>query len=188
MVRSVLPLFAAAFVASAPALASEVVPVPYFDAVGLRGGGEVVIVPGPTERVTIVEGNSRFTHIYVEHQGSLRIDACNSQCPRSYRLRVEIESPRVPVLAVDGGGTMRVAPGFAPERHLVAAVNGGGRIDTRAVATADVTGAVNGGGELLVGAASSLTGAVRGGGSIRYLGNPAVTSAIEGGGSIRPGY
>ena len=188
MVRSIYPLFAVALMAAAPALAGEVVPVPYFNAVGLRGGGDVVIVPGPVERVTILEGSSRFTRIYVEHQGSLRIDACDGPCPPFYRLRIEIESPRVPVLAVDGGGTMSVAPGFAPERHLVAAVNGGGRIDTRAVATADVTAAVNGGGELLVGAASSLTGAVRGGGDIRYLGNPVVTSAIEGGGSIRPGY
>jgi hypothetical protein len=67
-------------------------------------------------------------------------------------------------------------------------VNGGGRIDTRAVDVGDVTAAVNGGGELFVRAASRLTGAVRGGGTVRYWGNPAVTSAIEGGGSVRPGY
>ena len=188
MIRSIYPLFAVALMASAPALASEVVPVPHFNGVELRGGGDVVIVPGPAERVTILEGSSQFTHIHVENRGSLRIDACDGPCPREYRLRVEIESPRVPALAVDGGGTMRVARGFAPQRQLVAAVNGGGRIDTRAVPTADVTAAVNGGGELLVGAASSLTGAVRGGGDIRYLGNPVVTSAVQGGGSIRPGY
>lgn len=188
MLRSIYPLFAVALMAAAPALASEVVPVPYFNGVELRGGGDVVIVPGPVERVTIVEGSSRFTHIYVENRGSLKIDACDGPCPRPYRLRVQIESPRVPVLAVDGGGTMTVAPGFGAQRQLVAAVNGGGRIDTRAVATADVTAAVNGGGELLVGAASSLTGAVRGGGDIRYLGNPVVTSAVQGGGSIRPAY
>jgi len=188
MVRSIYPVFAVALMAAAPALASEVVPVPYFDAVGLRGGGDVVIVPGPTERVTILEGSSRVTHIYVEHQRSLRIDACDGPCPRFYRLRVEIQSPRVPVLAVDGGGTMTVARGFAPERQLVAAVNGGGRIDTRAVPTGDVTAAVNGGGQLFVGPARALTGAVRGGGSIRYLGNPVVTSAVQGGGSIGPGY
>jgi hypothetical protein len=66
-------------------------------------------------------------------------------------------------------------------------VNGGGRIDTRAVDASDVTAAVNGGGQLLVRARSGLTGAVRGGGSIRYWGDPAVTSAIDGGGSIKPG-
>jgi len=188
MVRSIYPLFAIALVACPPAFASEIVPVPYFDAVGLRGGGEVEIVPGPAERVTIVEGSSRFTHIYVENQRSLRIDSCEGPCPPSYRLRIQIVSPRVPVLAVDGGGTMRIAPGFAPQRKLVAAVNGGGRIDARALASDDVTAAVNGGGDLLVRAGSALTGAVRGGGNIRYWGNPVVTSATQGGGSIGPGY
>ena len=188
MVRTIVPLFVLALAASVPAVADELVPVPHFDAVDLRGGGEVSIVPGPAERVTILEGSTRFTHVYVDRQGSLKIDVCNENCPQHYRLRVEIQSPRVPALAVDGGGAMAVGTGFASERHLVAAVNGGGRIDTRAVNAAEVTAAVNGGGELLVRAASSLTGAVRGGGVVRYWGNPQVTSAIAGGGAIRPGY
>ncbi|HEX3676477.1 MAG TPA: DUF2807 domain-containing protein [Sphingomicrobium sp.] len=188
MIRTILPLLALALVASVPALAGELVPTGQFDGVGLEGGGSVSIVPGPVQRVTILEGSSRFTHIYVEHGRSLRIDTCNRDCPKHYRLRVEIQSPSVPTLAVDGGGAIIIASGFAPEHRLVAAVNGGGRIDTRAVDVGDVTAAVNGGGELFVRAASKLTGAVRGGGTVRYWGNPAVTSAIEGGGSVRPGY
>ncbi|HEX3423840.1 MAG TPA: DUF2807 domain-containing protein [Sphingomicrobium sp.] len=188
MIKMILPVFGLALVASVPALASELVPVPPFDGVGLEGGGAVTIVPGPVQRVTIVEGSSQFTHIYVEHERSLKIDTCNRNCPQHYRLRVEIESPSVPTLAVDGGGAISVAGGFAPEHRLVAAVNGGGRIDTRAVEAGDVTAAVSGGGELLVRAASRLTGAVRGGGVVRYWGNPEVTSAIDGGGSVRPGY
>jgi hypothetical protein len=137
--------------------------------------------------VTIVEGSSRFTRLSVDRDGSLKIDACASDCPHLYRLRIEIQSPRVPVLAVDGGGAINVASGFGSERHLTLAVNGGGVIDTRSVNASEVTAAVNGGGELRVRAASALTGAVHGGGTVRYWGNPAVTSAIEGGGSIRPG-
>jgi hypothetical protein len=188
MVRSILPLFTAALLASAPVLAAELVPVPQFDSVELRGGGKVVIVPGPAERVRIVEGSSRFTRIHVERNRRLKIDICNRDCPRNYRLRVEIQSPRVPVLAVDGGGAINVAPGFGGQHQLVAAVNGGGVIDTRAINAADVTAAVNGGGQLLVRAASRLTGAVHGGGTVRYWGNPQVTCAIHGGGSIRPGH
>jgi hypothetical protein len=189
MIRSVVPLFTAAFLASAPALADEFVPVAHFDAVELRGGGgNVVVVPGPAERVRIVEGSSRFTRIYVDRNRSLKIDICNRECPHSYRLRVEVQSPRVPVLAVDGGGAIDVAPGFGPQHQLVAAVNGGGVIDTRAIDVSDVTAAVNGGGQLLVRAASRLTGAVHGGGAVRYWGNPEVTSAIQGGGSVRPGH
>jgi hypothetical protein len=187
MTRSILPLFAFAIAASAPALASEIVPLPHFDSVELRGGGNVVVVPGPTERVTIIDGSTRFTRVQVDRNGSLKIDTCSADCPHLYRLRIEVQSPRVPVLAVDGGGTINVAAGFAPERHLTLAVNGGGKIDTRAVNAADVTAAINGGGELFVRAASGLTGAVRGGGVVRYWGNPAVTSVIDGGGSIRPG-
>ena len=188
MVRSILPIFVLALAASVPAVADELVPVAPFQAVQLRGGGEVVIVPGPAERVRIVEGSSRFTRIYVDRQRTLKIDVCNDNCPHLYRLRVEIESPRVPALAVDGGGTMTVAGGFGSERGITVAVNGGGRIDTRAVNANEVTAAVNGGGALFVRAVSSLTGAVHGGGTIRYWGNPQVTSAIAGGGSIRPGY
>jgi hypothetical protein len=187
MLRSILPLFALALVASVPAVAGELVPVPQFDSVQLRGGGSVVIVPGPSERVTILEGSSRFTRMQVDRHGSLKIDVCNEYCPQHYRLRVEIQSPRVPVMAVDGGGAIDVAGGFGAVRALTLAVNGGGRIDTRAVDASDVTAAVNGGGQLLVRARSGLTGAVRGGGSIRYWGDPAVTSAIDGGGSIKPG-
>jgi hypothetical protein len=163
------------------------VPVPQFRAVELRGGGAVTIVPGPTERVTILEGSSRTTRIRVEEEGKLRIDTCIEQCPPLYRLRVEIQSPRVPNLAVDGGGHIGVQGNFAPQSHLAAAVNGGGRIDARSIEAQSVSAAVNGGGELLVRAHSALAAAVNGGGAIRYWGNPIVTTAVRGGGAVRPG-
>ena len=188
MAPSILPLFAFALVASAPALASELVPLPRFDAVELRGGGSVTVVPGPVERVTIIEGSTRFTRLYVDRERTLKIDTCNGDCPHSYRLRVEIQSPNVPTLAVDGGGAISAGSGFGPQRRLVAAVNGGGIIDTRALDAGEVTAAVNGGGKLFVRARSALTGAVHGGGSVRYWGNPRVTTVIQGGGSIRPAY
>lgn len=188
MIRTIVPLLALALAASAPTLASELVPAAHFNSVELRGGGNVELVPGPAQRVAILEGSSEVTHLAVDRDGRLKIDACERACPNHYRLRIEIQSPRVPALAVDGGGAIRVASGFAPEQRLVAAVNGGGKIDTRALDAADVSAAVNGGGDLFVRAGSSLTGAVRGGGVVRYWGNPQVTSATEGGGSIQPGH
>jgi hypothetical protein len=188
MIRSTVPLFVLAFVASVPALASELVPVGQFHSLELRGGGDVVIAPGPVERVRIIEGSTRFTHIGVEPGGRLRIDSCNEECPHHYRLTIEIQSPRVPALAVGGGGTISVAPGFAFETSLDAAVNGGGKIDARSLEAGSVSAAVRGGGELLVRARSTLSGAVDGGGVVRYWGNPQVASAIRGGGSISPGY
>jgi hypothetical protein len=185
--RSILPLFALAFAASAPALATEAVPLPGFDSVELRGGGEVVIVPGAVERVTLVEGSTQFTRFRVEHGRQLKIDTCDDRCPHLYHMRVQIESPLVPDLAISGGGVMSVQGGFRAQSQLSVAINGGGKIDARSIEARDVSAAVNGGGELLVRPRSTLSAAVQGGGSIRYSGNPQVSSAIQGGGHIGPG-
>jgi hypothetical protein len=187
MTRSTFPLFAAALLATAPAIAGEIVPVARFNSVELRGGGNVVVVPGPTRRVTIIEGTSRFTRFRMDRRGQLKIDTCNNDCPRYYRLRIEIQSPDVPDLAVSGGGAITVQNGIRAQRQLSAAVSGGGRVDARAVEANEVSAAVNGGGELLVRARSSLAGAVNGGGLVRYWGNPRVSTAIRGGGAVRPG-
>src|SRR4051795_11762939 len=101
--RSYLPLFAFAVAASAPALATEMVPVPAFRSVQLRGGGELSIRPGPVQRVTVVEGSARITRFVVDSDGKLRIDVCNGNCPRQYRLRVDIQSPYAPDVAIAGG-------------------------------------------------------------------------------------
>ena len=186
--RSLLPLFAASLVATAPALATEVVPLAQFRSVELRGGGAITVVPGPAQRVTILEGSSQVTRMSVDREGELRVDTCDQHCPPAYRLRIEIQSPRAPSLAVDGGGIINAADGFAPETHFAAAVNGGGRIDARSVEATEVSAAVNGGGEVLVHARSALSAAINGGGHVRYWGNPAVSSAIRGGGSVNRGY
>ena len=185
--RSMLPLFIAAFAASAPVLAVENIPVPGFRSVQLRGGGDLTVRPGPAQRVTIIEGSSQFTKIRVDRNGELRISACENRCPHHYRLRIEIHSPRLPGLAVSGGGSIRAGTGFAAENHLEAAVNGGGSIDARAVAATSVSAAVNGGGRIAVHPRRSLNAAVNGGGEIRYLGNPQVSMAVRGGGTVRPG-
>jgi len=184
--RSLLPLFASAIAVSAPALALEPVPVAPFRSVELRGGGEIFVRPGPVQRVTILEGSRQFTNVYMRRNGELRIDVCNNRCPQRYRLRVQIESPRVPDVAISGGGTIRASGGFAPQSQLSAAVNGGGLIDVRAVDAVDVAAAVNGGGSIQVRPRSNLTAAVSGGGLVRYWGNPRVQMAVHGGGSVQP--
>jgi hypothetical protein len=183
---STLPLFVLALAVSAPVLAAEAVPVPQFRQVELRGGGNVVVVPGPSERVSILEGSSQFTRMYVDNDSRLVIEACNERCPRNYQLRIEIQSPNVPPLAVNGGGAISTAGGFAPQEHVAVAVHGGGKIDVRSVDAAEVAAAVNGGGELLVRPRMSLAAAVNGGGNIRYWGNPSVSMAVRGGGAVTP--
>ena len=185
--RILLPFVVGVLIFPAATRAAENVPLSAFRSIELRGGGDVVLVRAPAQRVTILEGSSAFTRIYVERDGKLRIDACNQRCPRNYRLRIEIQSPRVPDVGVSGGGAIAVRSGFAPQGELAAAVSGGGSIDARTVDAVEVNAAINGGGQLLVRPRATLNAAVNGGGSIRYWGNPQVTSAIQGGGSINRG-
>lgn len=184
--RSTFAMLALSMTVSAPVLATEVVPLAAFKNIELRGGGEVVLVPGPTQRLTLIEGSSAITQLRVDNRGRLTIDACNRRCPQHYRLRIEIQSPRLPGVGVTGGGAIRASSGFGPQDQVAAGVNGGGKIDLRAVEGNNVAAGVNGGGEILVRARNTLTVGVSGGGSVRFLGNPRVTSAVNGGGSVKP--
>jgi|SRR5437868_10020909 len=174
------------FAASAPVLATENVPLAGFNNIELRGGGEVTLVPGPAQRVTIVEGSTAFTRLQVDRGGKLRIDTCSARCPQHYRLRIEVETPRVPGVGIKGGGIIRAAGGFGEQHQIAAGVAGGGTIDLRSVQGAAVAVGINGGGQVVVRARSTLAVGVNGGGEVRYLGNPQVTSAINGGGTVRP--
>src|SRR3982751_3293371 len=183
--RSIIPLFAVAFAAAAPALATETVPVPTFRSVELRGGGEIDVVPGPAQRVSIVQGSSQYTRMRVASDGKLKIDACVERCPSHYGLRIQIQAPRVPDLAISGGGMIATRGNFAPQPSLAAAIHGGGKIDARSVQARTLSAAVNGGDEVVVNARGMLSAAINGGGMVRYVGNPQINSAIHGGGLVR---
>ena len=184
--RSILPIFLSALAISAPALAAEPVPVPAFHSVQLRGGGDVYLVRGPVQRVTILNGSRQLTDFLVRRDGQLEIAThCDARCPHNYNLRIQIESPRVPDVAVHAGGTIIAQRGFAPQRELAAAVSAGGTIDLRAVDADDVSAAVNAGGDIYVRPRSTLSAAVNAGGDIHYSGNPQVSMAVSGGGDVR---
>jgi hypothetical protein len=185
--RILVPLTLATAVLAAPATAAETVPVPAFRNVQLQGGGELSVRRGPVQRVTVVEGSTAFTRVAVERDGELEIRACNERCPQHYRLRILVESPTLPGLAVRGGGSIVAEPGFPGQSSVAAAVMGGGEIDARAVPALRANAAVHGGGAILVRAAEHLNAAVNGGGAVRYWGDPRVTSAVAGGGSVERG-
>ncbi|HEU5483035.1 MAG TPA: DUF2807 domain-containing protein [Sphingomicrobium sp.] len=189
--------------AAAPAAAAETVPVPAFNSFEIRGGGSVLVRPGPAQ-VTILNGSTQFTEFRVNEEGQLKIDACNDRCPRHYNLTIEIRYPTVLPMGVKGGGHITVLPGFGPQREIAigvggggtvdikslkvgsvaVGVNGGGLVDLRAVTADDVAVGVDGGGKVLVGHSRSIAAGVSGGGEVRYAGNPHVTTAINGGGSV----
>jgi len=186
--RSILPLFAFALAASAPAFATETVPVAPFRALELHGGGVVTVVPSAVQRVTILEGSSQLTQFRIEPEGKLVIEACNDRCPRAYRLRLRIETPQLLGLGIHDGGLITTGNGFAPQKALGVAVNGGGKIDARSIDANNVGAAVKGGGEIFVRVRRTLAAAIKGGGEIRYWGNPMLTTAVKGGGLVRRGY
>lgn len=185
--RSLVPFFTLAIAASAPALAVEPVPVPQFRAIELHGGGTVTITPAAVQRVTLLEGSTQFTRVRVDREGKLEIYACNQQCPHNYRLRIQIETPTIMGLGVNGGGSMTTANGFSRQKEIGVAVNGGGKIDARSIDAGSVGAAVNGGGQVMVRTSGTLGAAVHGGGEILYWGNPAVATSIAGGGVVRKG-
>src|SRR3569623_1185784 len=146
--RSILPIIALPLAFSVAALAeAQIVPVPSFKAVELSGGGDLTIVPGPVQRVTIVRGSTQFTTVRTDRDGKLVIDACNAQCPHNYPLLIRVESPQVPTVAVRAGGTITVGNGFAPQRDVVAAVSAGGTDDHRALPAGRADEEVTAGGD-----------------------------------------
>ncbi len=157
-----------------------------FDSVELHGGGHIVLRHGASERVTLLAGSTQYTRIHVEDGHKLVIDACNSDCPNQYDLEIDIVTPDIKGVAIEGGGHIETAPGFPAQGMIAAAVDGGGHIDLGNIDVKTGTAAVHGGGHIQIRVESVLTAAVEGGGAIRYWGNPHVMSAIDGGGSIRP--
>ncbi len=161
--------------------------MPHFDSVELEGGGHAVIRYGDVQQVRLIRGSTAYTHFTVEDGRKLRIDACNSDCPRNYDLEVEITTPHIEALAVDGGGAIDSEGGFQPPHRLGLAIEGGGKIDARAMNAESATAAIDGGGVIRVRAERELRAAINGGGNIRYWGNPRVTQAIDGGGEVERG-
>jgi hypothetical protein len=185
-----VPLLIAA-AAPQPAAAQTIVPLPSFAAVELNGGGKVRLRHGPVQRVTILRGDPRVSRIEVERQdrgrnGTLVIDACRRSC-RNYSLEVEIVTPSIAAIAVRGGGRIDALGAFPARGELGVAVGGGGVIDARALPARNVGAAVNGGGRILTRASASLGAAISGGGQIVYWGNPAISTAINGGGVVTRG-
>lgn len=188
--------------ATPPPLAAQTqVPVAQFRSIELNGGGHVKVRHGPVQRVTIVKGSTQYTDIAVSQPGTRRhrnmvinddgqrltIDACKRQCPERYDLEIEIETPDLAALAVNGGGQIDVGSGFSRQQSLALAVNGGGGIDARTFPVDSAAASVRGGGSLLVQPRDSMAASVVGGGEVVYWGDPTVTSSIVGGGLVHKG-
>lgn len=172
-------------VVHAPAQAQTPVDVPAFDSVELEGGGTVTIRHGPTQRVTLIRGDLATSDFSVDDDGRLTIRACRRSCA-DYRLEVEIVTPAIDAVAIEGGGHLTAEGNFPARDRFAIAINGGGSINMAAVESDDVAAAIRGGGIITANARRNLAASIRGGGAIRYLGGPSVASSIQGGGVVEP--
>jgi putative autotransporter adhesin-like protein len=180
--------------AAAPANAQTEVPVGSFRMIELKGGGRVLVRHAAAQQVRIVQGNARISDIHLGDRGSpsgrkgdsgrLVIETCPNRCPIGYSLVVEIDTPNVEGVSVDGGGQIEIAADFPRQQGFAAAVKGSGRIDARAAAAVHASAAVSGDGEISLGWVDSLAAAVKGKGRIFYRGHPRLMSAVQGGGRI----
>lgn len=188
--RLLLPLTAlAALLVAAPARSGTAIPVGAFDSVALKDGGHVILRHGAVQRVTLLQGSTRYTSIRIDRDNprQLVIDSCRHRCPHEYRIEVEIVTPDIRGVSVSDGGSIESAGGFPQQGKIAAAVEDGGKIDIRSIAASEASAAINDGGKILLRAQSRLAAAINDGGEIVYWGDPRVSSAINDGGSVEKG-
>ena len=183
MNKLILIAAAGAAALAVPASAQTPIRVGGFDSVELRGGGEIVIRHGSQHRVTLLRGDPNLASFDVRHDGTLVIRPCRTSC-RNQRLSVEVVTPEIEGVAINGGGMIRVEGRFPQEDSFAVAINGGGNIDARAVPARSVAASINGGGLIRTHAQRSLAASIRGGGAVTYTGDPRTTVSINGGGTV----
>lgn len=178
-------------VLSAMALASSgaapaVIPVGQFRSVELHDGGNVIVRHGPTQRVTILMGDSRHTRVRVAGQ-RLVIEKCQPDCARDYQHRVEVITPEISGVSVSNGGTVQSVGAFPAQAAIAAAVEQGGTIDIRSIPVDAVHASVDSGGRIFTTARETLTATILSGGAITYWGDPRVQRTIRDGGVLARG-
>ena len=194
-------LVAAAIVPAGLAVSAtaQSINLPRFKAVELTGGGgEVILRYGPTQRVTLLSGNTSITRLEVPppvirrvgntttHDGgdTLVINACNGDCPRGYHPKIEIVSPYVSGIAAKSGGKVIAQGEFPSQSSVGVAAMGGAEIDVRAMAARSVGAHASGGGVIRTRPLAKLGASASAGGQILYSGDPKVGMHVSTGGLV----
>jgi len=158
-----------------------------FNSVELRNGGNVSLVHGESQSVTLLKGDPEQASISIRDDGRLVIDRCPTQCPRNHDFEVEVVTPALGAIAVAEGGTIQARGEFPPQSKIVVAVSQGGRIDIRSIPVANVTASVYSGGGIFTKPGTALRAKVEQGGNITYWGDAVVESSVLYGGVVEEG-
>jgi hypothetical protein len=175
-------------VAAAPVAIQPGVPLTAsFSAVELRNGGDVSLVHGQSQGVTLRKGDPQESSITIGDDGRLVIDRCPMRCPRGHDFEVEVVTPRLAAIAVAEGGTIQSRGEFPHQAEISVAVSQGGTIDIRSMAVGNVTASVNNGGRIFVKPEGVLSAEIEQGGLITYWGAADVKSSVRYGGVVARG-
>lgn len=181
------PLLAVMAAAPAASQAGSPVPLGQFRAVEVNSGGHVTVRHGTARDLIVRQGSLDISR--VELVGDrLVIERCpRRDCPRGYRLDVELTTPELVSLAVQNGGILRTSGAFPAQPSVAAAVANGGILDIRSLPAAHVAAAVAHGGRIFTRPGERLTASVVQGGIVTYWGNARVRSSINHGGVVAAG-
>lgn len=183
-----LAILVVATVVAASMAAETVVPLAPFRSIELHHGGTVVVRYGPAQRVTLLAGDLDSTRVRVTDDQRLVIDSCKPDCPRKYRLRVEIITPELAAVSVSNGGTVQVVDAFPARTAIEADVEQGGTIDIRSIPADAVDASVDSGGGIFTTARQTLTATITSGGHITYWGDDVrLRKSIRDGGAVKRG-
>ena len=187
-----LPALAAFALAGGGASADTMVPVGQFHSVTIEGMGHVTFVHGAQQRVVLKSGDTDNTKIYVK-DGDLVFKSCpgkgwfgwNNSCPMGYELNVEVTTPDLSGVEIDGSGKFDTQGGFPQQQKLAIEINGSGNVDLMDMPAASTDVAIHGSGKVHVNAKNDLDVEIAGSGSVVYGGNPHISQTIMGSGEVK---
>jgi Putative auto-transporter adhesin, head GIN domain len=177
-------LLTLAFAFAFSQVAATDVPAGEFQSVELRNGGRVVIRHGAVQRVTIAEGDERYTRVRLADGKRLIVDR-TGDCPRGHRVSVEITTPHLAAARVSNGGSIVVSGAFPAQTSIEASVDQGGTVDVRSIRADDVEATVYSGGRIFATAERTLEASVESGGAITYWGGARVRRSVRDGGVVQ---
>lgn len=183
---------AAAALIGGAASADTTVPVQRFHSVSIEGMGHITFIHGAQQRVVLKEGDTSNTQVYVK-DGDLVFKSCpgkglfgwTSSCPMSYRLTVEVTTPDISAVEIDGSGKIDSRGPFPRQPKLDIEINGSGNVDVMGIPAGTSSVGIHGSGKVRVNAQDSLSVEVAGSGSVIYGGHPHISQTIMGSGEVK---
>ncbi|HSM94782.1 MAG TPA: DUF2807 domain-containing protein [Rhizomicrobium sp.] len=187
-----LPALAAFALATGAATADTTVPVRQFHSVTIEGMGHLTFVHGAQQRVVLKRGDIGNTKVYVK-DGDLVFKSCpgkgwfgwNDSCPMGYELEVEVTTPSLTGVEIDGSGKIDAQGGFPQQQKLAIEINGSGNVDLMDMPAAVTDVAIHGSGKVHVNTQRDLDVEIAGSGSVVYGGNPHISQTIMGSGEVK---